>query len=335
MRAIRSDEVSYPGLHIPELTPAEETPKLGSIRDTGLAVETRLGRQQANAAKRQRRIGTSVVMAVAVLLLAGIGWRWASDRKAAASPIKMDNGVIGLLSSAAASPASASPAAVPFQPETPIFAEYGKLQLHLPVPIDRLTEIGFHQASYAYALRMKTKLTDAKLSVVAKTHTTGRVAAKQPSGPDAWMTGQVIRMWRNRPGRPDTAADVGALAGTTVLAPVSGTIIKIKSYKLYGKYPDYEVHIAPEGTKGLDLVMIHLTNLNCVVGETVLAGQTPIAKVRKLSDKFHDQLADYTKGGGDHVHIQVNDATYPTYKGLVGAVDPESASDAGVPIQGH
>ena len=29
------------------------------------------------------------------------------------------------------------------------------------------------------------------------------------------------------------------------------------------------------------------------------------------------------KGGGDHVHLQVNNANYPGYKGLVGAVEPD------------
>jgi hypothetical protein len=133
-------------------------------------------------------------------------------------------------------------------------------------------------------------------------------------------------MWRARPGRPDTAADVGALAGTTVLSPVNGTIVKIKSYKLYGLYPDYELHITPDNTKSLDVVMIHLTKLDCYVGMRVVAGVTPIAKVRKLSDKFHDQLADYTKDPGDHVHVQVNDSSYPGYKGLQGAVEPDDQS---------
>lgn len=142
------------------------------------------------------------------------------------------------------------------------------------------------------------------------------------------MTGQVLRMWRNRPGKPDTAADVGALAGTTILSPVNGTVVRIKPYKLYGRYDDYELHIIPDRTSGLDVVMIHLTGIKCHVGDRVEAGITPVAKIRKFSNKFHDQLADYTHSPGDHVHMQVNDSNYKGYKGLQGAVDPSDYGDA-------
>jgi murein DD-endopeptidase MepM/ murein hydrolase activator NlpD len=192
----------------------------------------------------------------------------------------------------------------------------------------KLTEIGFHQAAYSWALSMKTAMKNADLSLVARTRTTGRDRAEQPSGPDAIMTGKVLRMWRSsRSGRPDTAADVGALAGTTVLSPVTGTVVRVKSYKLYGRYQDFEMHIIPDDTHGIDDVLIHLTDVSVKPGDRVEGGVTPVAKVRKLSDKFHDQLADYPKSPGDHVHMQVNDSTYRGYRGLDGAVDPsEDAS---------
>jgi murein DD-endopeptidase MepM/ murein hydrolase activator NlpD len=268
----------------------------------------------------------STIAAAVVLVTAAIGWRYWSDRLAAATPL--------ISSTAAAATRAATPAtltasaAAASTATTPIFAHYKTLNLHLPVPMMRLTEIGFHQASYAWALPMKTSLKDANLSVVGKTKTTNRNRAAQPSGPNAFMTGSVIRMWRNRPGKPNTAADVGAFAGTTVLSPVSGTVVRIKSYKLYGRYPDYEMHIIPDGTSGLDVVMIHLTDLSCSPGDHVIGGVTPVAKIRKFSDKFHDQLADYTQSPGDHVHIQVNDSNYHGYRGLQGAVDPSSEESA-------
>jgi hypothetical protein len=36
-------------------------------------------------------------------------------------------------------------------------------------------------------------------------------------------------------------------------------------------------------------------------------------------------LGDYTVGGGDHVHFQLNNAKDPQYKGLEGAVLPEGS----------
>jgi len=347
VRQIRSDgAVRYPGVDVP-LDGASEAAagmpdsagddgrRLAPARDTGLEISSRVSRQQDGAARRQRTTVIVSIVAVAVLISAAIGWRYVSDRMAAASPMTVSNtpaSVASKVAQALTGHGSAGSTAARAS-ATPIFAYYGKVKLHLPVPLADLTEIGFHQASYGYALRMKTSMKDANLAQAAKNKSTGRDNSKQPSGPNAVMTGSVIRMWRNRPGRPDTAADVGALAGTTVLAPVTGTVIKIKSYLLYGKYPDYEVHIHPDDTSGVDLVMIHLTNLTTHVGDHVDAGLTPLAKVRKLSDKFHDQLADYTVGGGDHVHIQVNNVYFKGYKGLVGAItvprSPSSSSTTG------
>jgi len=171
-------------------------------------------------------------------------------------------------------------------------------------------------------------LKDADLDKAARDRTTHRNIAKQPIGPDVNLIGYCLRMWRSgRSGPPDTAADVGARPGTTVLAPVTGVIVRIRPYLLYGRYPDYEIHIHPDGTTGMDVVMIHLTNVSARVGDHVDAGLTPIARVRKLSDKFYDQLASYTRDGGNHVHINVNDTNMPGYDGLRGAISP-NATDA-------
>ena len=58
---------------------------------------------------------------------------------------------------------------------------------------------------------------------------TSRDTSRQPTGADAVLVGKVLRMWRARPGKPDTAADVGAKPGTNVISPVTGTVVKIKS----------------------------------------------------------------------------------------------------------
>ena len=341
---------SYPGIDIapaelPDDAPAEDnTGRLAPALDTGIAVQTRAGRQQANAQRRQRIAAISAIGAVVLLIVAAIGWRYASDRMAATTPLVTSGasaaasatattsvtqasgsapaGSVGAtVSSTGANPASA----------TPIFASYKSVKLHLPVAVKKLTEIGFHQAANAYALHLKTPMKNANLALAAKNRSTGRDRSAQPSGPRAVLTGLVIRMWRDRPGPPDTAADVGALAGTTVVAPVTGTVVNIRPYLLYGKYRDYELHIHPDGTSGLDVVMIHLTSLCCTAGEHVDAGLTPLAKIRKFSDKFHDQLADYTKSPGDHVHIEVNNSNYPGYKGLRGAVTPGATSTPSTP----
>lgn len=347
VRTIRTDEVRYPGATLPPLPDdlqeryaaamaAEAEPRLSSgLRDTGLAVEGRTARIQRARRRSQRRLLAVSAVAVVGLLLVAIGWRSASDERALTAPLgggasaavasTQTPGIFGATPAAGhKSPTVTASSSSPATPgPTPIFARYKKLTLRLPVPAKSLTEVGFHQASYSYALPMKTPLPDAKLSQAGDHHGTGRQKSLQPTGPDAVLIGKVLRMWRPRPGRPDTAADVGAKPGTDVFSPVTGTVVKVKRYKLYGKWDDYEIHIQPDGFTNLDIVMIHVKNVSCAPGDRVQAGETRVAAVRKLSDKFYDQLASYTKGGGDHVHLQVNDATDPTYKGLKGAIDPE------------
>ncbi len=355
VRTIRSDEVRYPGATLPPLPDELQEryraacaaegdgpgPLTAGVRDTGIAVEGRIARQQRAKRKAAQRTGLIAALAIAGLLLVAIGWRTASDRRAATAPlgggasaaVAATQGALGAMGIATASgdggsgatPASSQPTAGP----TPIFASYKKVKLHLPLRVKSLTEVGFHQASYSYALPMKTPLPDAKLSKAGNHKGTGRDASEQPTGTEAVLIGKVLRMWRPRPGRPDTAADVGGKPGAAVYAPVTGTVVKVKKYKLYGKWDDYEIHIQPSGHPELDVVMIHVQKVTCRPGDSVSGGETRIAALRKISDKFYVQLASYTKGGGNHVHVQVNDATDPTYKGLKGAITPQAADDGG------
>ena len=306
--------------------------RLAPARDAGVAVETRAARAQRARERSQRQATAVGVVALAGLLLLAIGWRAASDGRALTTPLRVPAAaslvtaaIGGSVSASTVSSATSAMLALPTQPRpTPYFARYKSLRLRLPVPLKALTEVGFHQASYGYALPMSTRLPDANLAKTAARQSTGRNLSKQPTGIDAWLIGSVVRMWRARPGHPNTAADVGAKAGTVILAPVSGTVIKFKAYKLYGKYADYEIHIQPVGRPNLDVVLIHITGIVCHVGDTVRAGVTPLAHIRMFSDKLHDQLAEYSRGPGDHVHMEVNDATDPTYKGLQGAIDPRT-----------
>lgn len=322
VQRIRSDRIRYPGANLPDIdimrVPVGSTQSLRPVRDTGLAVEGRLARERRRRARESRTRLLAVLTIVGTLAVAGLGWRYSSDREARLRPVPS--------AVATADAGQNTPAfnAINVDP-TPIIANVGNLEIRLPVPLEELTEVGFHQASNNYAIPMETKLPTAGTDESKRRKSTGRDLSKQEDGPDAWLTGHVLRMWRNRPGKPDTAVDVGAPAGASVYAPVSGTIVKIKTYSLYGKYNDYEIHIVPEGREDLDCVMIHVDDLSCEVGDTVVAGVTRIAAVRLLSNKISHQLGDYTKDGGDHVHVQVNDANDPQYKGLEGAIGTDGS----------
>jgi murein DD-endopeptidase MepM/ murein hydrolase activator NlpD len=331
---ITTDEVRFPGVELPPTLDDETASQPGTglrpARDTGLALEGRLARQDRQRAKRRQRAAIVTVLVVLALAVLGMTWKYSSDRAASSQPL-------------AAAPTQFAPQRVGVTPEeraaehikalnplssaTPYFASYKRLKLRLPVSVDDLTEVGFHQASYGYALSMKTPLPNANLGDAEQDRSTHRKKDEQPTGTDAVLVGKVLRMWRNRPGKPDTAADVGAKVGSTVYSPVSGTVVKVKRFKLYGTYDDYELHIQPQGHPELDCVMLHVDSVACKPGDLVVGGVTPIARIRKLDKRIGPQLRTYTKNGGMHTHVQINDVTDPSYKGLEGAYSvPETNS---------
>lgn len=324
---IRTDQVRYPGVTLPDL-PDElrdsggDGRRLRPARDTGIAVEGRLVRERRRRVRESRTRALSFAVLVGVLVVAAVGWRYSSDQRAKTEPLP--GAVTAAAAAAGTQPGEgevqhASLTSLVDDP-TPMFASLGSIQLRLPVPADKLTEVGFHQASYTYALHMDTPLPDANMKDAKTNKGTGRDLSAQEKGPTATLAGSVLRMWRSRPGEPDSAVDIGAAPGTDVYAPITGTVVKIKRYKLYGKHDDFEIHIQPTGRTDIDCVMIHIEDLTCEVGDEVTAGVTRIAAVRKLSDRVNHQLGDYTKDGGDHVHVQLNNAEDPQYKGLKGAI---------------
>jgi murein DD-endopeptidase MepM/ murein hydrolase activator NlpD len=145
----------------------------------------------------------------------------------------------------------------------------------------------------------------------AKADTATAAAFNAPVGAsandDGVWAGNAIRLWRSgRNGEPDTAVDIGANPGTDVYSPVSGSVLQARSYLLYGKHPDWEIHIRPDGHPELDAVLIHVEDVSVQAGDRVIAGVTRIAAVRDLTKVMYLQLATYTLNGGAHVHVQLN-----------------------------
>lgn len=335
MRRIRTDDVRYPGLAAGSLDWRDQTqplgqerPSLGPVRDTGLAVgEGRRVREgvRRRRVRRQRLAAIAVIVTFGALLLFEFVSAYSANAPKARAKIIAETtpkialaGTVQIIATHPG-PTFSAPAPKP----TPVFAHWQGLQLHLPIPTADLTELGFHQASYSYALHMKTGLPNASMAK-AFGHGT-RKYTSSPVDDNGQLDVSVLRMWRPaRPGKPDSAADVGALPGTPILSPVDGTVVKVKPYKLYGKWFDYEIHIRPTGFSQVDVVLIHVDHVTAKVGDSVLGGVTPLGKVRKLSDKVKDQLAEYLAPGkakGDHVHIQLNNVNDPIYHGLDGVTD--------------
>lgn len=278
--------------------------RLSPMRDTGLTVGSR------RRSSRRRRSPGPVFAFVGVLVLAAVvlgSIALRPGRGAGASP-GAGATTTGTVVSAAMPEENRDP--------TPMLANYRSLYLRLPVDPGSITQVAFHQASGDKALHMTSLVPDADMTQAAKLKRTpvgGDASGTDGSGESTSIwNGAVLRLWRsNRSGKPDTAADVGAEPGTTVYAPVTGTVLAVRPYKLYNKYDDYEIHIKPDGWADIDVVLIHVDKVSVKAGDRVLGGVSRLATVRKMSNRVTLQLGGYTRNGGDHVHFQLNRVAIP------------------------
>lgn len=114
----------------------------------------------------------------------------------------------------------------------------------------------------------------------------------------------VVMPSRNRGGAPTSAVDIAVPQGETILAPVSGTVVEVADYTLYGSTPDVLVVIAPEGRPNLHVEVLHLENAQVESGDHVAAGVTPIAGASRLLP-FPSQVDRFSGAATPHVHLTV------------------------------
>ncbi len=102
-----------------------------------------------------------------------------------------------------------------------------------------------------------------------------------------------------------SAMDVAVQPGTPVLAPVTGTVVEVTDYALYGKHPDVRIRIRPDANPALDVVVLHVTGPHVAVGDHVEVGDPLTAHATKFP--FRSQIDDLV-GPLPHVHLQVTPA---------------------------
>jgi hypothetical protein len=108
-------------------------------------------------------------------------------------------------------------------------------------------------------------------------------------------------------GSETTSVLVGAPVGSPVMAPISGAVVAVKEYMLYGKYPDVQIDLRPEQMSGATLSLLFIQDPVVSIGDIVTAGKTQLGNVRACPEDLGANLAVYTHEAGAHVYMQVTE----------------------------
>lgn len=167
------------------------------------------------------------------------------------------------------------------EPNWSPFATVGGLTLLHPA--SRVERIGFHESNHDGARQLEV-------------HPAAIYPVTLPS--------------RGRGTGSRSAADVVVDPEVEIRVPVSGTVIRSGTYRLYCEYSDDFAVIDPEGHPG-EVKALHIEGVRVEPGDRVKAGVTVLAR-RARQLPMRSQVDDYTaEPSWPHVHIEVIDPSIP------------------------
>ena len=127
--------------------------------------------------------------------------------------------------------------------------------------------------------------------------------------PDGPGPGYVVMDSRGRSTPPTSGSDDVVAADELILAPVSGTVIRVTSYRLYCEWTDVRVAIRPEDAPARTVQVFHVMGPRVHRGDQVLVSHTVLGRARLFP--FRSQTQSYGLGGR-HVHLEIErDGTAP------------------------
>ncbi len=177
-----------------------------------------------------------------------------------------------------------------------VFARFEGLELLLPSRDVLL--VGFHEAA-----RPESVALEPVGHARANENTTKIDTPPESAGPD-----YVILSSRGRRQAASSAVDLSMMDDVPVTSPVTGRVIEVTSYFLYGKHPDTRIEIVPDVRPDLRVVLIHVDEVVVQPGDVVVAGETVIADTANRFpfgshiDRYFDPVR------WPHVHIEVKPA---------------------------
>lgn len=250
----------------------------------------------------RRGVGAAVVVGLVVVLV-GLGGI-ATPAGRAGGPAEGSEGPIGGADAAPGPGGTARPEdgragaeAVPFGPVLMAGHASG---LELRVPSAGAVLVGFHEASTPHAQAL----------VPIGTLVVDRNAREARPGDDARGPAYRVLPSRGRGFASTSSVDVVVADGAAVLAPVTGTVLLVRDYALYGRHPDVRLELVPDAAPGLRVVLIHLEGVRVAEGDRVVAGVTVLADAGRRFP-FASQVDDELARRYAHVHLEVQDVDAP------------------------
>lgn len=183
---------------------------------------------------------------------------------------------------------------------TPLLARLGPLDVFLPAAAPVV--VGYHEAATVTALGVEP--------IGALTEDRNTTRTDLP--PDvAGGTPYLVLSSRGRSAGPTSAVDVVLPVDETVLAPVTGTVLDVRDYLLYGAHADQRIEIVPDARPDVRIVMIHVDGASVAAGDRVLGGITPVARTARLLP-FSSHIDRETEPERlPHVHLEVQPIEAP------------------------
>lgn len=254
----------------------------GDLRDLGRTVHL-----------RRRRPGRRLTLLVAVAIMLGAVAARTSDEE----DVRLEELVLAPDPEPEAEPtapaAVAEEGAVAAVAALPLLGRVGDLVLHLPA--EDAVLVSYHEAAFIEALPVTA------IGTLLANENGTRELLHEPDDDGVPFHVQVSR---GRANGSTSAVDVVLAPDQQVLSPVSGTVVEVKPYLLYGSHEDFRIELRPDDAPDRGVVLIHVEEVAVRAGDHVVVGDLLAARARTFpfSAVVDRQTAPERFG---HVHIEV------------------------------
>jgi hypothetical protein len=182
------------------------------------------------------------------------------------------------------------------KPFPQIVALHGLVRIQMPIAQAQATAIGYHSSA------------ENALALKPLGHQ-GNEGALQSVFHKIFGGGGGHPTWYQLDGGATSALDVGGVPGTSVYAPVDGTIIGLTPYIVAGLRFGSRIDIQPQSAPSLVVSVTQLrADPSLKVGVNVVSGASRIGAVADLAKVERQALARYTNDAGNHVSIELRPA---------------------------